>query len=477
MLKFLRAKKVQHRIYLILAAVIIPPFLFWGVTVSQKEGKNPSSLGLIDGRPVSVQDYLGSYKAVQRQATFLFGERLKSLQNRINFKGEAWDRLLLVHEAKKENIRVSDEEVVDWIGRQPVFLSKGRFDDRYYQLYVDRALRMSARDFEEEIRQTLLIQKLQEKVRSTATLSDEELKDLYRRKKGGLDLVYAVLPWESEKENVKADEKSLEARFAAAPDKWKTPEKVKIRYLFVPKENTGAAAIRDEKQLDLDALAKKYGLSVKETAAFSKNDAVPDLGGYEELLSLSFLLKTGEESGWMSVDEGMFKLKSAGRESARDLTFEEAKEDLRRDFVKEKATALAVKKLDELARPMPAGEDFAAFFKNKGIETKTIGHYTSAADLAPLGNPERAEKNISSLKQGERSAAFAVPQGAAVVKVVKESAFDAKKFEEERDSFRKEALIQKGREAMQALLEKLRNALKLNLEMMKDLFPAEDAKP
>lgn len=177
MLKFLRNKKVQKNIYLALAILIIPPFVIWGVFMDPSE-KN-SALGSIGPRQISTQQYLASYKAVQHQLIFLYGPQFESLKSLVNFKGEAWDRILLLDYAKRERIHTRDEEVVDWLSMQPLFSNRGRFDVSFYKRYVGNALRTDARNFEEEVRQILTIAKIRERLRSQVHFTGVELKDLY----------------------------------------------------------------------------------------------------------------------------------------------------------------------------------------------------------------------------------------------------------------------------------------------------------
>jgi len=162
-----------------LAIAIIPPFALWGVFMGR--GEKSSFLGTIENSKISVKQYLDSYKAVQHQAMFLYGPQFESIKSIINFKGEAWDRLLLLDYAKKEKIRASDQEVVDWLAGQPVFARHGYFDMDFYKRYVTSALRTSTRDFEEEIRQILVISKIRERLRSQIHFTDEELKNIYEK--------------------------------------------------------------------------------------------------------------------------------------------------------------------------------------------------------------------------------------------------------------------------------------------------------
>ena len=177
MLKVLRNKKIQKNIYLFLALAIIPSFIIGGLFLSRED--TASILGTIGPKKISTQQYLDSYKAVQHQAMLFYGPQFESLKSIINLKGEAWDRLLLLDYAKKEKIRTSDQEVIDWLSGQPLFTNRGQFDVRFYKQYVERSLRTSTRNFEEEARQILTIAKIRENLRSRIHLTDEQLKELY----------------------------------------------------------------------------------------------------------------------------------------------------------------------------------------------------------------------------------------------------------------------------------------------------------
>ena len=186
MLKFLRNKKVQKRVYVGLAIAILPAFLFWGVFVSSKDSNPSASLGLIDKQKITLQQYLASYKAVQHELALRYGRSAKDLSSLVNLKGEAWDRLLLLHYAKKEKLRVSDAEVVEWLASQPIFFHRGEFNTNFYKLYVQDYLHISTREFEEEIRDFLTIDKIREKLASSVSFKEDKIKLLFEkhRRKG-----------------------------------------------------------------------------------------------------------------------------------------------------------------------------------------------------------------------------------------------------------------------------------------------------
>src|SRR3989338_7875408 len=112
MLKHFRNKKTQKKIYIFLALVIIPSFIITGaVLFTPDERRLPTMIGKIDGKDVSLQQYLAGYRAVYNQMAMVYGDRLPEAQRALNFRGEAWDRLLLLDYARKKRIKTGDGEV------------------------------------------------------------------------------------------------------------------------------------------------------------------------------------------------------------------------------------------------------------------------------------------------------------------------------------------------------------------------------
>src|SRR3990167_1260504 len=257
MLKFLRNKKTQKKIYIGLALVIIPSFLFWGVMISEEDKQaNPNTaLGRIEDQSISVQEYLKSYRAVQHQVALVYGDQAKMISRFIDFKSQAWDRLLLLTHAKEEKLKTGDSEVVDYLASQPVFIRDGKFDDKFYKAYVANYLRMSVRDFEEEIRQMLTIHKIQEKIAKGVQTSEEELKALYNSEYGEKDIRYGILSWESEKNKVLVSEEEISAVYPLLKDKLQEAgsetkplsmeeTKSRLKDLLIKQKATKAAVIR-----------------------------------------------------------------------------------------------------------------------------------------------------------------------------------------------------------------------------------------
>ena len=229
--------------------MIIPPFVIWGVFMD-KDQKN-SALGSIGPKQISVQQYLASYKAVQHQLMFLYGPQFESLKSLVNFKGEAWDRILLLDYAKREKIRTSDEEVVDWLSTQPLFTSHGRFDVIFYKRYVQSAFRTNTRDFEEEVRQILTIAKIRERLHSQIHLSDSELKEVYAKEHPeGVD----------------------EKKYGEEKEKFR---QTKIDEKTAKEMRTLLEKLRGSLKVDVETMKKMFGAEEREETPTPSHDGAP----------------------------------------------------------------------------------------------------------------------------------------------------------------------------------------------------------
>ena len=473
MLKFLRNKHHQKKIYIILAAAIIPPFLMWGVSTSEKGSKIPSTVGRIDNKKISLKEYLNSYKAVQHQMAFIYGDKLREAAPKINTKGEAWDRILLLHEAKKERIKTSDTEVVEWISKQPLFQSHGEFDTNIYNLYVNRYLRSNPRDFEEEIRDILTIEKIADNIRSRIWVNESDLKALYLQENSEKDVLYGIASWESEKGNVKVGDEEIAKVYPIVKDKLSEPERVKVSYLFIPKDKEESLkTIFNEKGMTLEALAAKYSVELKEIGYFSKDEAAAGSGPLMDLSPVIFSLAPQKESDWIRLGIGSYKIKIIDKKSERSLTADEAKIELKSIILKQKASEAVIKKMNEIKNKL-TGNDLEKTLKDLLIDTQRYSKFKKGSALPGIGPSQAVDSVVASLKEGEVSQAFAAPGGACILKVTKIWPAGDKTYESEKAAFRKKVLDQKISDEMSKLLDKLRNQLKVDLETMRKIFAEE----
>ncbi len=160
MLKILRSRKLAKKIWIALAIMVLPAFLFWGIGSSDRNQKDSAGAGEIFGKKIPFKDYQSALEAVKNTGIMRYGEKFPEIESQINLKSQAWQRLILLYEAKARRINASDREVIELIEKYPLFQRNGAFDNRLYNEFLRYVLRSPARPFEEQIRQDIIISKL-----------------------------------------------------------------------------------------------------------------------------------------------------------------------------------------------------------------------------------------------------------------------------------------------------------------------------
>ncbi len=438
MLKYLRKKGVQKKIYIALTVLIVPGFVIWGLSA---EGQGPTTfVGTIGAKKIPLRDYLSSYQAVQRENLLRFGTDLPQSAELIT--GEAWDRLLLLDFAKQQKIKTTDAEVVSWLTGQEAFSRGGRPDTAFYKQFVSERLKTTPKNFEEEIRQMLTIAKIRFALARSATPANPELKAIYDTENGARDIRYALLSLEPFKTGVALPEEKLKESYPLFQERFKTQERVKIRYEFKPKDS-------EETQSG-------------ETAFFARHESIPGLGLIDEVLEKSFSLPVDETSDWLRLDRGSYRVTVTGKEPARARPFDEAKKDLEALLVEEEAKQKTIETLN------------ATKFETKNAEIKTLEKFKKGVYVPGLGPADVILDPVFRLKENETTTAFAARQHAVIVQVTKIWPADEKEFEKEKDDLLKRVAAKRGFEEYENLLKQLRAQGKLDEEVMQKLFaPAQ----
>ncbi len=120
-----------------------------------------------------------------------FGQRMNNYRNMYNIEineemannlkkmvlNEMISKVLLLQEANKMKIKVSNKELSDYIQKLPYFQKDGRFDKQQYLNILKMQIRTTPAVFEREVRESLIIQQLQEKITATIIVTDQEVAD------------------------------------------------------------------------------------------------------------------------------------------------------------------------------------------------------------------------------------------------------------------------------------------------------------
>ncbi|MEK6527793.1 MAG: SurA N-terminal domain-containing protein [Nitrospirota bacterium] len=347
MLKFLRNKKTAKKVWIGLAIIIIPAFALWGFGGSSRSKEETASVGKIFGHSISITEFKESLSAVKTFALMRFGDKLPEIEKYLNLEAQAWERLVLLHEAMTRKINVSDKEVITTIQSTPYFQDKNGFSNKTYNETLRYTFRVQPRIFEEQTRQNLILTKLYEQITKNVKLNDEQIRQEYLKTNQELNIDYiaglfsdfAAKIKPSDKESADFFEKN-KALFKEPPTKDKptrTPElaeiKDKVKTYLIQEESKKMAenkikeCLEKIKTLGFSQAAKTNGLKTGQTVFFKSNGKIENLGNAEMFWKAAKELKTNAPSNMLSDENGYYIIKLGSIKPIDEAKFAKEKQE------------------------------------------------------------------------------------------------------------------------------------------------------
>lgn len=227
-------------------AVLIIPFAFFFVPNSNvtTAGISPDTvLADVEGQSITVAEFQRRYNAQLQQYRNAYGgqiseQMLRQLGIDQQILQSLVDEQAMVAEARKQNLTVSDVEVRQRILSLPAFMENGQFigETRYRQLLSMQNPPLTTREFEEQLRQAILAEKLRTSVTGWMSVSDADVAQEFRQRNEKVKLELVPLTADSMKGQVTVTDADLQARFDANKETYRIGEKRKIKYALLDVE-------------------------------------------------------------------------------------------------------------------------------------------------------------------------------------------------------------------------------------------------
>jgi len=404
MLKKLRERKTIKLIMFITAILVIPAFVLWGVGSALRTRGTNHIAGVVFSKKITKDEFLKQYQAVYNQAQLLYGEKVSKLLDYLNLEGQAWQRIILLQEAGKNRIKVSNEEIISSIKNSPLFQKKGKFDTNTYDTILKYYMGINPREYEEQVRNSLKIKKLLDEVTSGINATEEEAWEKYKKENTAYKLSYILLKPSDYYATTKYTEEELSSFYQAYKEQFKKPEQVNIIYLVVKPEqfitdvNVTDSEIQDYYQehksefkkegkeqeeesdvisdeikvkisgvlkktgaknmaedliwkvqdkidsgLTLKAAAAENNLEVSETGFFSPWDPIPGIGWAYKITQTAFSLSPGKTSDIISAQNAFYIIQLKEKKSPYIPEFREIRTKVEESFRNKQAEEIAKK--------------------------------------------------------------------------------------------------------------------------------------
>ncbi len=461
MLKLLRRKKLQKRIFYLLAAIIIPAFVIWGSASVINKNKTPDYAGVIFGKKVSFDKFQNALHGWQIQMRLQYGEKAAEISNAFfNPVDAAWDRLILLQESKARKIKVKDSEIIDMITGFQFLQKDGRFDPQMYELFLKYSLGEQARIFEEKLRENIAMSKLFDQVTKETTASEDEIRQEYEKQNINTRVKYVFFPSSGYKNKIAVSEDEVKTYYEAHRENFMVPPKVNAEYIGIElkqdpseQEKTEARekikkAAAQSKTTNFTEAAKESGLETKETGSFGLQDPIPGFGWMPQLSGLLFDLPVGQAKV-VELDRGIYLFRTKEKKDSYVPDFNEAKEKARDSLLNEKSREMAQKNatafIDLLNTKTVPFEEAA---KKDGLEIKETPFFSREGYIPELGMAEALKKAAFKLSKDQTcDEPIELQQGFYVIKSIETQPIDEEKYKKEKEDFSNQLLENKRNKA------------------------------
>lgn len=255
-----------------------------------------TQLGSVDGAEISIDEYQNQYRLLydqaQRQALDgqLSSEELRQIEE------QAWDnavdQALLKREASRRNIGLTDTEIIEYIRSNPpqdlvalpAFQTDGQFDPQKYEAALsDPALAPTWAAYEEQLRRSLPLQRLQEQIVAGVTVSEAELVETFRAQNERARIEYLALEPERliPDDEAQVTDEELAQRYEEVRERFRRDPSAAIQYVAVRPQTTAADSAAVAAEADsLAAIAASADTDFAELAQDESDDALTrDNGG------------------------------------------------------------------------------------------------------------------------------------------------------------------------------------------------------
>ncbi len=293
MLKTLRDQFVHLKWILWFVVFLFVFFIFvdWG---TGRSGRSRGLAGLaarIGNVSISESQFTKEMRATEQRYRQMYGDQFDQVRDKIDIASitvqNMVDRYLLLAEARKMGIEVTDKELLDQIMAVPAFKrSDGSFvgDDLYGRIL--RANQTSPEEFEASMREELATRKLQQTLEAGIVIPDADVEREYRRRNESASFEVLFVPVERTLAAATATEADAKAYYDANQAHFTHPEQRQLRYLLVDD-----ARLRRTLSVPDAQIASYYGSHQQEFAA-------PEQARARHILIRP---KTEDDAGWSAA--------------------------------------------------------------------------------------------------------------------------------------------------------------------------------
>lgn len=431
------------------------------------------ALATVDGRRVTVGEFTRAYNAQLAQFRQVYGNGINDAMIRQlgldqQVLAQLIDQQATIAEAQRLGLRASDAEVRQRIMELPAFQENGVFigEQRYRQLLRLQRPPLTTAEFEDEVRSSILLDKLRATLTEWITVSDAEADEEYRRRHETvtIDVVpfaavdfadkvtltdsdiaayfeanretyrigerrkikYLQIDTEAIRANITVPEQDIQRHYNQNIDQYSTPEEVRARHILLNVEGGNEAEVRARAEAllaqvkggaDFAALAEKHSQDVASASRggdlgfFGRGRMVP------EFEQVAFSLAPGEVSDLVRTPFGFHIIKVEEKRAGDVQPLDAVRAAIQQQLQFERAQTRAQDLANAVDAEVSAPADLERVGAARGLKVVESEFFTRDQPIPGLGPAPAVANAAFELEPGAVSDALRTPNGFVVFTV------------------------------------------------------------
>lgn len=449
-------------------------FVSFYAVIDRNQENALGDVATVNGTKISQREFEDSYDRLVNFYRQAYQDRLtEDMIKKLDLKRTALESLIVreveLQAARRAGLSVSPQELLAAIRSRPEFKLDGRFDSRVY-FDVLRNNRLTPEEFENSVRNDLLLQKWKTLIELSAPVTEQEVRLAFRELHEKLDLVNLPFRASDYASKVKVDAKALKKYFQDYAEEFRQPEKVRLEYLFwnprtfeaavkvtpgevedyyyahegdfrVPEsvharhilfrvpEGADAKKVAEiraraesvEKQLkkgaNFAALARKYSQGPSaarggDLGTFHRGEMVP------EFEQAAFSLKPGEISGLVRTRFGFHIIQVLSKQAAKLKPLQQVRAQIEQDLKRKKSVEQAESRAAAVGQSFKGKESLRDLVGKSGAQYKETSWVTAGQPIAGVPGWQAVASAAFPLRVGEVSSPVTTREGVYLVRVL-----------------------------------------------------------
>src|SRR5882672_5511322 len=422
----------------------------------------------VNGRDIRGLDYQRRYQnqmmAYQQQYGGSINEQLlRQLGVDQQILQQMVDEQAALAEAERQGLRVSDEELAQQIFSIPALQENGRFigEARYEQLLMSQNPPMNKGDFEENLRRSMMIDKLRsavtgwlavtdadvereyknrnekvklqvvaitaDKFRDKVTVTDADINSYYTahqaeyRKGEQRKIRYLLIDRDQLRSRATVTPQDIESYYSSNVQQFQTPEQVRASHVLLKTEGKDEATVRKQAEdvpkqakapgADFAALARKYSEDEGSKVNGGDLDYFPKGRMVPEFEAAAFAMQPGQISDLVKSQFGFHIIKVIDKKPAATRTLDEVRTQIQQTLQAQRVEQQMTDRTRDLDARITKPADLDTVGKEAGVTVAESGFFAREDPIPTLGPAPEVAAQAFQLKDGEVSKALQSPRG------------------------------------------------------------------